>query len=89
MVSKVNHGRAWRALQRVPPAPGQEMPANLNDIYYAITGMRAARRARWEPSIMEFWERTLSVALERWRVTREQIEIEEEQWLATREEEEQ
>lgn len=83
-VSKENAGRAWRALQRVPAAPGRELPANLDNVYHAVVGMREARRAGWEPCIMTYWEKTLAVALEQWRVTREQIEIEEERWLATR-----
>jgi hypothetical protein len=38
--------------------------------------MREAKRARWPVELMEYWELDLAKSLERWRITREEIDRE-------------
>ena len=73
---EVDIDKAMKALKCVRPhAPGR-MPLHMDEIYHAIVGMREAKRAKWPPELMEYWELDLAKSLERWRMTREEIDHE-------------
>lgn len=76
-ISKQDIDKAIKAFNRLPPLAEGGMPEVLDRVYHSVVGLRAARRAKWEPELMVYWYRALGRALEHWRVAREEIDEEE------------